>query len=473
MRHVVWDEARLQQEGMVDAAERRGVRAAIDAIPSWNGKADVWRWLILAERGGVFLDADCTLVRCIAELLAAAPADKTAMAAYENEAVRGPGCFPDCDDIPADVALLATGFMAMPREHPLAEAALKEIAHMDLARLRSVAAWRTVGPGLLTRVVRREMRGRELPRWLAALPSYAFYPTHCTGQTYRGHGRVYAAQRWDSTENARPGTDFPLDLPDSAPALSVLVCSRDVKAAHLRECIDSILHQSGAFRMQLVWVDDGSDALHALLLTRCLDDLERRSRWIEVRRVRAETSLGVAGALQLGLQSVTHELVARMDADDIMTLDRLETQLAWMNEHPDAVCLGAQVAMFRDGESVPHHQTYHPTILRRDELAAYAPQHLPRWLANHPTLMFRRRAVMDVGGYRTEFNCAEDYDLVLRLVATYEQVHNLDRVLLYYRVHPNQVTAAPDSRRAELQDRIAQSFVEGVRAKKSAGCVVG
>jgi hypothetical protein len=470
LRHVLWDEDRLEREGIREAARRRGVLAAIDAIPSWNGKADVWRWLILAERGGVFLDADCFMVRCIRELLVDAPKEKTAMVAFENEALRGPGCFPECDDIPQDVPLLAAGFMAMPAHHAIAEQALAEISRMDTRRLAASRPWRSVGPGLLTRVVRRMMRtAKDWPRELLVLPSYAFYPRHCTGQTYRGHGRVYADQLWNSTENKRAEEAGALaaDLPEDAPAVSVLVCSRDVKAAHLRACLDSILHQAGAFRMELVWVDDGSDAFHSVLLDRCLDDVARRCRWMTFRRIRSETSVGVARALQMGLEAATHDLVARMDADDIMTLDRLESQLAWMDANPEVVCVGAQVAMFRDGEAQPHAQTYHPAELQRDELAAYAPENLPRWIANHPTLLFRKRAIVDVGGYRAEYNGVEDYDLVLRLVGAHGRVCTIDRVLLYYRIHPNQVTYRKDARRAELQDVVAREFVERVRAMKT------
>lgn len=227
--------------------------------------------------------------------------------------------------------------------------------------------------------------------------------------------------------------------------------------------------------MELVWVDDRSDPVHAAILGRMLDDLEARSRLLTVKRLRIDETGepgGVAAALRAGLPLCSHDLVARMDSDDIMTLDRLEKQLSFMAEHPEVACLGAQVSIFRDGEDTPHSQTHHPARLRAGELAAYGPDKMPRWIANHPTLMFRKQAVLAVGSYRPEFNGVEDYDLLLRLMlATLgdgplrgQDIRNLQEVLLYYRESPGQVTASNHGDRAILQKQLAQVFVREAQA---------
>lgn len=499
-RFQLWDEEEISTHGLEAEASRHGVLGHLRAAPSLAGQADILRWLILARDGGVFVDADSECLRSVGELLDAAEEERSrkpagsprCITAYENEARRGPGAFPGLADIPDGVPLLANGFLAFPPNHPVALEALREIAGQQVAAFAARAPWRASGPGLLTRVVVR-LGGPERCG-MTVLPSYAMYPVHCTGLAYEGHGRVYAHQLWSSTregegepEQDGPGAGssraeedvsdgaaksadllpLPRPAPDSPPpetAVSVLACSRNTRAAHLRACLDSLLHQTGRFRMQLVWVDDGSDPLHAAILARMLDDLERRSRWCEVTRLTVGGGgQGVAAALQLGLGEAKHELVARMDSDDVMVLDRLAKQLAWMDRHPEVVCVGTQVALFRDGQELPHEQTFHPAVLRRRELAAYAPRHLPRWFANHPTLMFRRGPVLAAGGYRTEFEGVEDYDLLLRLVATYGEVHNMDEVLLYYRVHPGQVTFAKSPERAEKQDALAAEFVRQVR----------
>lgn len=471
-RYVLWDEARLADEGMHELAAELGVRRHIEAAREIPGRADLWRLLVLLRYGGVFVDADCVCVRPVGELLDAHP--RKALAVYENERCRGPGSLPGLDDIPADVPLVANGFMAFPPGHALLRAALAEVAAQQVEGFVARRAWRASGPGLITRALRAA--GGAARAGAVLLPSYTMYPVHGTGLAYEGHGRVYAHQLWASTDGraggaleaaAKEAVRTGDELPADAPAVSVLACSRNTRAVHLRACLDSVMHQAGRFRMQLVWVDDASDALHAGILNRMLDDFAARTRWSEVRRLRTPSpGAGVAGALNLGLKQCTHELVARMDADDIMALDRLARQMEWMRARPGQVCLGAQVAMFKDGEATPHAQSQHPAVLRRHELAAYSPAHVPRWLANHPTLMFRAGAVHAVGGYRTEFEGVEDYDLLLRLLAAGHEVHNLPDVLLYYRVHPAQVTQRLDAgRKAGMLDRLAEDFVRRVRAE--------
>jgi hypothetical protein len=487
-RYMLWDEAALEREGMTEAARRRGVLPAIEAMgSSWCGKADVWRWVILAERGGMFSDADAECLLSCAELLpllgrttatvtttTAATTPGLFVAAFENEAVRGAGCFPHMPDVPQDVPLVANGFVACGPAHPVVLNALDEIAAQPVAALKARVPWRSVGPALLTRVLRRLAGGNKamLPSaaataastapWLRLLPSYTFYPVHATGLRYRGHGKVFAHQLWGSTPGAAPPPPLHSESEsknEPAVAVSVLVCSRDARAHHLRACLDSVLHQQGEFAVELVWVDDRSSAMHAAILGRMLDDLELRSRRLTVRRLKIGEPGGVAAALQAGLPLCSHDLVARMDADDIMALDRLERQLAFMAEHPHVDCLGAQVSIFRDGEDVPHSQTHHPAHLRAEELAAYGAARMPRWIANHPTLMFRKRAVLAAGGYRHQFDGAEDYDLLLRLLLARREIRNLPDVLLYYRQSAGQVTAGNHERRAAMQDQLAADFV--------------
>lgn len=486
-----------------------GLRAAIDAIPEINGKADVLRWQILFTFGGVFSDADSLCLRPVSPLLDAYPRS-TALLVRENEAVRGPGCAPDmAEDIPPHVPVLATGFMAFPPGHAIPRRALEWIAAAPRALLASRAAWRTVGPGLLTRV-HTALPPEERDR-VTVLPSYTFLPVHSTGHAYEGHGAIYAHQVWDSTRRAERAGGLGREeeeaspageaggageaAPDERPAASVsllqlppclappagdvslLVCSHNTPMKHLRPCLDSILHQAGRFRIELVWVDDGSDALHAALLSRSLAELAaHRSRDIAVRPLVLPARSGVARALNAGFALCTAPWVARMDADDIMLLDRLATQLAFVSSCPGASVCGAQAAIFRDGEDTPHARTEFPAALRPAAARRYAPEDFPREIAVHPTLLFSRDALLALAGpaalgnglaagaerdpasaaapYEPEFDGAEDFRLLLRLLALGHTLHTVPRVLLYYRLHPAQVTATtPKAHRAALQER--------------------
>ena len=75
---------------------------------------------------------------------------------------------------------------------------------------------------------------------------------------------------------------------------------------------------------------------------------------------------------------------------------------------------------------------------------AYITQNKPSWFANHPTLCYRRSAVLSVGNYNVYDPrvrlIQEDFDLELRLINKYGKLVNLPQCLLLYRLHDGQLT---------------------------------
>jgi Mannosyltransferase OCH1 and related enzymes len=139
-----------------------------------NGVADMMRWEILLEHGGIVFDADSICSRPLDnELL-----DCEAFACWESEIAR-PG-------------LIAAGYFGCQAGNPF----VKQIIE-DIAASPSVVedmAWKTVGPQRLTDCYRKF---RYTP--LRIYPSHYFIPRHFTGLTYEGGDVVYAHQLWGST----------------------------------------------------------------------------------------------------------------------------------------------------------------------------------------------------------------------------------------------------------------------------------
>ena len=63
------------------------------------------------------------------------------------------------------------------------------------------------------------------------------------------------------------------------------------------------------------------------------------------------------------------------------------------------------------------------------------------WFMNHPTLMYKKSAVLEVGNYNPNIKkCSEDYDLELRVLKRFGRLYNMPDMLLYYRIHAEQST---------------------------------
>lgn len=137
---------------------------------------------------------------------------------------------------------------------------------------------------------------------------------------------------------------------------------------------------------------------------------------------------GLWNALNVGLRACRNELIARMDSDDIATPDRLEKQIAAFRQEPDLDIVGAQIAEFLgDTDNIV---SYRKVPLAQAEIVKFARFRSP---FNHPVVMYKKSAVLAVGGY-SELYRTEDYDLWIRMLNHGCQVKNLQELLLFYRL---------------------------------------
>ncbi len=144
--------------------------------------------------------------------------------------------------------------------------------------------------------------------------------------------------------------------------------------------------------------------------------------------VRLEKNQGLANALNIGLPICKNDLVARMDSDDIAFPNRCELQLRKFQENPELTIVGGAIDEFED---TPEKVTSHKHMPEsHEELLRYARVRNP---FNHPTVMYRKAAVIDAGGYPDNL-LHEDYALWGNLLMSGAKGCNLPNTLCYMRV---------------------------------------
>jgi glycosyltransferase involved in cell wall biosynthesis len=147
---------------------------------------------------------------------------------------------------------------------------------------------------------------------------------------------------------------------------------------------------------------------------------------VPVEHVVIEENVGLGPALDRGLAACEHEIVARMDADDISLPTRFARQLPLVEAGADIVGTG----LLEFGSSPDEVVGRRTPPTDPDEIRRVIRFRDP---FNHPTVVYRRSAVQSAGGY-TDMALMEDYLLFARMVDAGARPVNLAEPLVRYRV---------------------------------------
>lgn len=246
----------------------------------------------------------------------------------------------------------------------------------------------------------------------------------------------------------------------SSPLVSVLIPVHN-DADFLEECLQSLFQQSYE-NWELIAVDDGStDASPAILERWAARD--SRVRW------QFQEHLGIVPALNLAGSLAKGELIARMDADDLAHPLRLEKQVQFLEQHPEAGLIGCCFEHFVDPSqtSLPpwalRHQLWSNTLLDAEELnnALFAESPVA-----HPTFCMRQKVFEDLGGYQ-DAEWAEDYDFLFRARQLGIRFGKVPEVLLQKRFNADCISSwqsrykQSTNMKAKVHYALQAGFLEG------------
>ena len=212
----------------------------------------------------------------------------------------------------------------------------------------------------------------------------------------------------------------------------------------LAEAIGSIRAQTVA-DWELIAVDDGScDATPRILAEAQADDA--RLRVLSTN----EGVRGLVAALNGGLRAARGEVVARMDADDVATPERLAAQLAVLESTPSLTAVTSLVEAFPDdalGDGMRRYVAWQNALLDGPDLRRDRFVESPLIA---PTLMIRTEFLRGVLGGWADHGWPEDWDLVLRAYEHGASIARVPRLLHRWRQHARQATRV-DPRYGELR----------------------
>ena len=204
------------------------------------------------------------------------------------------------------------------------------------------------------------------------------------------------------------------------PLISILTPVFDTPVPWLREAVESVLAQVYE-NWELLLIDDGS--MDSDLL-RALPRLAANDR--RIRLVRLDGHQGISAALNRGVELATGEWVTFLDHDDVLEADALFQNVKLLQENPELDLVYSDEDKLTD-------QGFDLPILKPD----WSPDFFlsSNYLCH--MIFLRRDLIRAVGGFESEFDGSQDYDLLLRVSERTNRIHHIPRVLYHWRRSEN------------------------------------
>lgn len=206
------------------------------------------------------------------------------------------------------------------------------------------------------------------------------------------------------------------------PLISVIMPLYNAPVKYLEIALNSLINQKYS-NWELCAVDDGSiDKRAVALITEFASKDER------IKLVISEKNGGISYASNKALEVARGEFIALMDQDDEITTDALYWIVKSINEHKNVEWIYTdECKVGLDSRSEKTEFFFKPD---------WSPELLINCMYTGHFTVYRRDVVEKVGGFRSEYDFSQDYDLALRIAEVTNNIVHIERVLYFWRMLP-------------------------------------
>lgn len=237
----------------------------------------------------------------------------------------------------------------------------------------------------------------------------------------------------------------------SEPLVSVIMSVHNCEA-YIEEALGSMLQQTYK-NLEIIIFDDGSTDKTGEIIAKMSEDEYRVFYHYRQQQ-------GIANCLNEALSLAKGDFIARMDGDDISLPDRIEKQMAFLNEHPEVDVVGCWLRLFGERNEVWHYRAYDNFIKNMFFLFSNGVGH---------NAILVRADVYKRYRYDPRYTYVEDTELWIRMAVDYPSVtfYNLREVLVLYRVHDAQSSVIRKEQQRILYLDIIARYLESLGVEHS------
>ncbi len=237
----------------------------------------------------------------------------------------------------------------------------------------------------------------------------------------------------------------------SRPLISVITPVYNVDGVYLRHCVESVRSQYYPF-WELCLCDDGSTSADTIDVLESYRGVDAR-----IKIVRNERNAGIAGASNRATEISTGDYLAMLDNDDELAPDALYEVVKAIQANPNIDLL------YTDEDKITEQGAFEEHYCKPD----WSPEHLLSVMYMLHLLVIRKDLFYNAGGFRAEFDGAQDYDLALRASVNAQAIHHVPKILYHWRYvrgsASETVYAKPhalDSGRRALEDYVRENRMD-------------
>lgn len=192
----------------------------------------------------------------------------------------------------------------------------------------------------------------------------------------------------------------------------------------LEKSLQSIINQSYKEYEFIVFDDASTDSSKTIIQDFAIKD----DRIIAVYN---NINKGLTVNLNMAISLAKGEYIARMDADDIALPSRIDKQVKFLDDNQQIDLVGsAAYDINENGEKIQLRKS--PQL--HDEIIELLPKANP---ITHSTVMFRKKSFASIGYYNEAYRTTQDYEMWFRAAGKGLKFHNLQEILLKYRMDNN------------------------------------
>ncbi len=210
---------------------------------------------------------------------------------------------------------------------------------------------------------------------------------------------------------------------------------------HIKECLDSIINQTEK-SWELIVVNDHSEDNTAEILK----SYAQRDPRIHVFKNEGK---GIIDALRLALRNSKGKYISRMDADDIMPVNKLELLKSELIKNKRGTVVTGLVEYFSDGELMQGFKRYEEWLNGLCKNSSHYSDIYKECIIASPAWLIHKDDLMQAGAFYSDIY-PEDYDLCFRWHQAGFTIKAVNEIVHYWRDHPARASRNDDNYKNQL-----------------------